>query len=177
MSAVNGIVVHQTDTSNAQRTFNSYGNGKTGSHFVIDKKGKIYQTAHVNQKVYHVGKIRSMRYETKTCTKAELKKIKGIYFQKGEKFAKRVENLSDHEKAKSYPNRYLSNDDSIGIEIVGKYDDKNKSYEIVNSDQNASLKWLVRQLSLEFLLFDEDKMKHPEVSRKDPDEAKTANWK
>jgi N-acetyl-anhydromuramyl-L-alanine amidase AmpD len=177
MSTVNGIVVHQTDTSNAQQTFNSYNNGNNGSHFVIDKKGKIYQTAHVNQKVYHVGKIKSMCYETKTCSKAELKKIEGIYFKKGVSFAKRVKNLSDHEKAKSYPDRYLTNDDSIGIEIVGKYNNKAKSYEIVNADQNASLKWLIQQLSLELRLFEEDILRHPDVSRKTPDEASTANWK
>lgn len=31
-----------------------------------------------------------------------------------------------YEKTKSYPNRYPISSDSIGIKVVGKYDDKNK---------------------------------------------------
>jgi len=46
MDAVNGIVVHQTDSTTANSTFNSYQTkGATGAHFLIDKDGTIYQTA------------------------------------------------------------------------------------------------------------------------------------
>jgi N-acetyl-anhydromuramyl-L-alanine amidase AmpD len=103
MPTINGIVVHQTDTTNVSQQFNTLAKGKAGAHFVIDKKGSIFQTARVNQKVDHTGKIKSRCYETKTCSTAELKNIKALYFQKGVKFAKRVEDVSDYEKTKSYP--------------------------------------------------------------------------
>ena len=176
MPTVNGIVVHQTDTTNVSQQFNTLANGKAGAHFVIDKKGTIFQTARVNHKVDHTGKIKSRCYETKTCSAEELEKIKALYFQNGVKFAKRAENLSDYEKTKPYPERYLSNEDSIGIEIVGKYDAQRKQFEVIISDQNASLKWSVHTLGIELLLFDEDVSTHPKISRKKPSEASTANW-
>src|SRR5690606_8060251 len=46
---VNGIVVHQTGGSTAQSTFNSYRNSTTGAHFLVEKDGKIYQTASLHK--------------------------------------------------------------------------------------------------------------------------------
>lgn len=46
LDKVNGIVVHQTDSSSAQSTFNSYDNtSANGAHFLTDKDRKVYQTA------------------------------------------------------------------------------------------------------------------------------------
>ncbi len=45
LANVNALVIHQTGAPTAQHTFNSYQNGSHGAHLLIDKMGKIYQTA------------------------------------------------------------------------------------------------------------------------------------
>ncbi len=59
---INSIIVHQTGSSAADQTFNSYKTGGHGTHFLIDKKSVIYQTANLSKKTYHVGKIKSKCY-------------------------------------------------------------------------------------------------------------------
>ena len=59
VSKVNAIVVHQTGAPTAQHTFNSYEKASHGAHFLIDKEGKISQTALTNQIAYHVGRLKS----------------------------------------------------------------------------------------------------------------------
>src|SRR5690625_6011320 len=58
MAKVNAIVVHQTGAPTAQHTFNSYKSASHGAHFLIDKTGKIYQTALTTQITHHVGRDR-----------------------------------------------------------------------------------------------------------------------
>jgi len=176
ITTINAIVVHQTGAATAQHTFNSYTNSSNGAHFLIDKSGQIYQTALTNQKTYHVGKIRSRCIETKLCSKTELSLANSIYLKKGLSYPVRVKNVHLHEKGKSYPDRYPTNNDSIGIEIVGNYFKSNSTYESVNSKQNTALKWLVNELITHLKLQNSDIYRHPEVSYKKPSEAKTANW-
>ena len=176
LSTIHAIVVHQTGAATAQHTFNSYGNSSNGAHFLIDKKGQIYQTALLDQKTYHIGSIRSRCIETKECSKAELSVANAIYLKKGLSYPVRVKTLYKHEKPKSYTNRYPTNGDSIGIEIVGEYDKQRKIYESVNAKQNASLKWLVNELSTHLSLKQGDIYRHPDVSHKQPSEASTAVW-
>jgi len=176
MTTVNAIVVHQTGASTAQHTFNSYTTSSNGAHFLIDKKGQIYQTALTNQKTYHIGKVRSRCIETKACSKNELSTANSIYLKKGLSYPVRVKNVHNHEKVKNYPDRYPINNDSIGIEIVGNYNKSNKTYESINSKQNQSLKWLVNELSTHLKLQSTDIYRHPEVSYKQPSEANSANW-
>lgn len=176
LSTVHAIVVHQTGAATAQHTLNSYANSSNGAHFLIDKKGQIYQTALLDQKTYHIGKIRSRCIETKACTKSELSTANAIYLKKGLSYPVIVKYLYTHEKTKSYPDRYPTNNDSIGIEIVGKYDTTAKIYESVTATQNASLKWLVSELSTHLSLKQGDVYRHPDVSYKQPSEAATAAW-
>jgi hypothetical protein len=68
------------------------------------------------------------------------------------------------------------NEDSIGIEMVGNYDIKNKVYENINAAQNKSLRWLVDELAKQLTLGNDDVYRHPEVSYKKPSEARTAKW-
>ncbi|MCG3873887.1 peptidoglycan recognition family protein [Psychrobacter sp. Ps7] len=51
------IILHRTVNSSAQSTFNSFNRGSKpyGTHFVVDKDGKIYQTANLNANSYSVG--------------------------------------------------------------------------------------------------------------------------
>jgi predicted GIY-YIG superfamily endonuclease len=51
-----------------------------------------------------------------------------------------------------------------------------ESFEKVDSKQNASLKWLVSELSIHLNLQDGDVYRHPTVSYKQPTEASTASW-
>lgn len=177
IAKVNAIVVHQTGAPSAQHTFNSYTSASHGAHFLIDKQGVIYQTALTNQIAHHVGRLKSRCLESASCSATETSAANAIYLQKGVSYSVRVKNLHTHEKGKNYPDRYPTNADSIGIEIVGKYNVSTSSYEAVNAQQNASLKWLVAELSIHLSLQAGDVFRHPAVSYKQPSEASTAQWK
>ncbi|CAG2262846.1 N-acetylmuramoyl-L-alanine amidase [Burkholderia sola] len=49
-------------------------------------------------------------------------------------------------------------------------------YESVTTEQNASLKWLVRELSETLNVEMREVYRHPEVGRKNATEASTARW-
>jgi N-acetyl-anhydromuramyl-L-alanine amidase AmpD len=165
LDRVNGIVVHQTDGSTANSTFSSYQKiDANGAHLLIDKDGTIYQTASLHKITNHVGKLRSRCLKKKTCPPVEIAKMSRM----------NVTALSRHEIKKSWPDRYPSNTDSIGIEIVGA--SANKIYEAVNAQQNDSLKWLVTELAETFRVSLSEVYRHPEVSYKLESEASTAQW-
>ena len=171
MDKVNGIVVHQTDGKTAQSTFESYANkGAKGAHFLIDKDGTIYQTASLYQRTYHVGKMQSRCVVTKICTPTE--------FKAASKLLNQPLKLTRHETAKDFPSRYPSNDDSIGIELVGKsYKIEGKPvYENVTDEQNSSLKWLINELTSTLNVTMSEIYKHPQIGRKTETEASTAKW-
>ena len=177
IAKVHAIVVHQTGAPSAQHTFNSYQNASHGAHFLIDKMGTIYQTALTNQVAYHVGRLKSKCIDQPaSCSASDLSAANAVYLQKGISYAVRVKKLHTHEKGKGYPDRYPTNNDSVGIEVVGNYIAKNNAYEVVNAKQNASLKWLVSELSTHLGLQVGDVYRHPTVSYKQPSEASTASW-
>lgn len=172
MDKVNGIVVHQTGGSTAESAFNSYQSaGANGAHFLIDKEGKIYQTASLFKVTNHVGNIRSRCYMEKKCTPSEISTIRP--------FLNKYKKLSHLEQKKSYPERYPANFDSLGIEIVGKPvsgEGENAIYETVNDAQNSALKWLIYELSDMLKISMSEVFRHPEVSYKVKTEAGTAKW-
>ena len=88
----------------------------------------------------------------------------------------RIKALGAHERAKSYPDRYPVNSDSVGIELVGKHIDDN-TYEFVTTLQNNSLLWLVGELYRHLSVNSSDVYRHPAVSYKNPGEASSAKWK
>lgn len=177
LASVAALIVHQTGGANAESALASYQKGAAGAHFLIGKEGTIYQTARVNQKCWHVGNIRSRCYEMKACDAQEMKTIEGILFKKGEAYSVRIKKLSEHESRKSVPDRYPTNEDSIGIEIVGAFDAKTKAYEVVTQAQNQSLAWLVGTLQSALGLAADRVYTHPEISYKEKTEASTAQWK
>lgn len=72
LDRVNGIVVHQTHSPTVQSTFNSYNHkNATGAHFLIDKDGKVYQTASIIKKTYHVGILKSRCILRRICKPTE----------------------------------------------------------------------------------------------------------
>ena len=110
MPAVNGLIIHQTQSSSVNSTLNSYAqDGANGAHFLIDKDGTIYQTASLKRKTNHVGRLRSRCAQEKSCSPQEIKL--------NEKFDPIQEGL--RESKKPARERFPSNHDSIGIELVG----------------------------------------------------------
>jgi N-acetyl-anhydromuramyl-L-alanine amidase AmpD len=166
MAKVNGIIVHQTGGSTAASSLSSYKNaGASGAHFLIDRDGTVYQTASMFKKTWHVGKLKARCLVEQRCTPVELAALK--------KFNPTAENVQ--EKAKQVPDRYPSNDDSLGIELVGKVL-ANGVYDAVTADQNTSLRWLVSEIQTTLGVAVTEVFRHPEVSRKNPSEAQSAKW-
>jgi len=172
ISDVNGIIVHQTYSRTVP--FGSYSQpGANGSHFVVDKDGTIYQTASLYQRVNHVGPIKARCVLEASCTADEYKNFKTMS----------AKNIGLYERDKPYPQRFPSNQDSIGIELVGWADDdpanKNgeKIYEQVTDAQNASLQWIIDHLRDTIGKPLVEIRRHPDVARKTPSEASSAVWK
>lgn len=176
MVDVRAIVVHQTGGATAESALGNYNKaGANGAHFLIDKDGTIYQTARINQKCWHVGTIQSRCYKLKTCSVEELKNVKQILFNQAGSYEARVKKLHRHEMRKAYPDRYPSNEDSIGIELAAEFSQKH-GYEFATAAQNDSLRWLVSTLENLLKLSASDVYRHSEVSYKQPSEATSARW-
>jgi N-acetyl-anhydromuramyl-L-alanine amidase AmpD len=139
--------------------------GASGAHFLIDRDGTVYQTASMYKKTWHVGKLKARCLVKQRCSPVELAALK--------KFNPTSENTQ--EKAKQVPDRYPSNDDSVGIELVGKVL-ANGVYDAVTADQNTSLRWLVSEIQTTLGVAVTEVFRHPEVSRKNPSEAQSAKW-
>ena len=153
ISNVTSIVLHRTDSYNAEGTLSAYAKGKeSGAHFLIDKNGQIYQTANLKKFCQHVGVLLPRCEIEKNCDPKELKTITALIHEKGLSFSSRARNLSRHESEKKYPLRYPSNNDSIGIEVVGKFLPAEKTFEKPTAQQLSSLKWLVDILIEEYSL-------------------------
>jgi N-acetyl-anhydromuramyl-L-alanine amidase AmpD len=81
------------------------------------------------------------------------------------------------------PQRYPSNEDSVGIEIVGAVKARvgqnpaeQGVYETVNAQQNAALRWLISELTATYGIPMTEIFRHPVISRKNPTEAESALW-
>jgi N-acetyl-anhydromuramyl-L-alanine amidase AmpD len=167
LSALAGIIVHQTGGSTSQSTFDSYKlKGAAGAHFLIDTDGTVYQTASVFYQTYHVGKLRSRCVAQNSCSPIDLESLK--------QFSPKRENA--REMTKNVPERYPANIDSVGIELVGAFNEKSQQYAPVTDLQNAALQWLVAEITSTFNVPMTEIFRHPEVSRKQASEASTAKW-
>lgn len=161
MKQVNGIIVHQTGGATAASALASYATGAAGAHLLLDRDGTVYQTARLNQTTWHVGKLRPRCVAELKCPKP-----------------KKWDPVGTHavERAKAWPDRYPSNADAIGIELVSKFDVKTRQYEVVSPQQNAALKWLVEELLFSLKVPMTEVFRHPDVSYKEPSEAASADW-
>lgn len=163
---INGIIVHQTGGATAASSLSSYTlHGAMGAHFLIDKDGTIYQVASLHRQTWHVGKLRSRCLAEHRCSATDLNALRH--------FSPTAE--SHREMQKQVPDRYPSNEDSIGIEIVGMAN-KQKIYEPVTAQQIASLRWLVSELTSTLRVHMSEIFRHPVVSRKNVTEAQSASW-
>ena len=174
MKVVRGIIVHQTGAATAESSLDSYRNpSANGAHFLIDKDGTIYQTASIYRQTWHVGKLKARCLVEKRCAPVDVQAL--MRFDPGRE--------NKREMTKSVPDRFPSNEDSIGIELVGEalprgssVPEQKKTYESVTEQQNASLHWLVSELALSLNIQLQEVFRHPDVSRKNPTEASTAKW-
>jgi N-acetyl-anhydromuramyl-L-alanine amidase AmpD len=173
LKRISGIIVHQTGGANAASSLSSYAKADaTGAHFLIDRDGTVFQTASLFRQTWHVGRLRARCLAEYRCTPTELRALS--------KFNPKAEHR--REMAKTVPQRYPANEDSIGIEIVGSVRTPNGKpaevgvYEAVSPQQNQSLKWLVTELSSTFSIPMTEVFRHPFVSRKNPTEAASALW-
>ena len=172
LMAIHGIVIHQTDSADAQSVFRSYCKSANGGHFLIAKSGLIYQTASLKKRCFHVGRLiksKCLEISKGNCKDQNLAKISVMGW------TRRIKAIDGIERQKKYPDRYPVNSDSIGVEIVGKHIN-DRQYEVVNLLQTNSLKWLVGELYKHFRLDSDDVYKHPEISYKNPGEAASATW-
>lgn len=174
LDRINGIIVHQTGGASGVSSLSSYTmQNANGAHFLIDKDGKIYQTASLFRQTWHVGKLRARCLAEHRCSPTELQTLRH--------FNPKAEHRM--ETAKLVPQRYPSNEDSVGIEIVGAVVAgkgqnlaEQGAYETVNEQQNASLHWLIAELTSTFGIPMTEIFRHPVVSRKNPTEAQSALW-
>lgn len=174
LQRIRGMIVHQTGGASGASSLNSYTmKDANGAHFLIDKDGTIYQTASLFRQTWHVGRLRARCLAEYHCSPTELQALK--------RFSPKAEHRM--EIAKDVPQRYPSNEDSVGIEIVGaaaagkgQNPAEQGIYEMVNAQQNASLRWLIAELTSTFKIPMTEIFRHPVVSRKNPTEAKSALW-
>lgn len=72
LTKVRGLIVHQTGGATAKSSLGSYAKPKAnGAHFLIDRHGKIYQTASLFKKTWHVGSLRARCIAEYRCTKVD----------------------------------------------------------------------------------------------------------
>lgn len=174
MKSIHGIIVHQTGGPTAESALASYKRSSAnGAHFLIDTDGTIYQTASLRKQTWHVGKLKARCVLEKRCTPVELKELQRFNPSKEDK----------RELAKNVPDRFPSNQDSIGIELVGEalprgnsVPDQKKTYQPITSKQSTSLQWLIAELVVTLKVPMTEIFRHPDVSRKNPTEASTAKW-
>jgi len=174
LQRIQGIIVHKTSGATSSSSLSSYTvKGANGAHFLIDKDGTIFQTASLLRQTWHAGRLRARCLAEYRCTPTELRVLK--------RFSPKT--VHRMEIAKVVPLRYPSNEDSVGIEIVGavvagkgQNPAEQGAYETVNAQQNVSLRWLIAELTSTFGIPMTEIFRHPIVSRKNPTEAKSASW-
>ena len=189
LTAVNGIIVHQTGVP-TRSVFGSYSSPNANrAHFLIDLDGTIYQTESVYLRADHVGRLRARCLVKKTCKPADMQQLEKWYKDRN------TSATHNSEMEKKPPERYPSNVDSIGIECTGlawwygkdgkiladQSDasahlrrDKEKIYDPLTDKQKYSLEWLIRELAETFKVQFSEVFRHPEVSRKTTTEAISA---
>ena len=155
---VNGIVLHRTESSTARSTLNHWQGSSNpyGTHFLIDKDGTVHQTASLNHYTNHIGKIRSRGKDEGTASEQELETLKGYSLAQ----------TNIHERSKGYPNRFPTSLDSVGIEVVGRYDKATGTWDTPTPQQTEALNRLVGTLNNEYGLNSRDIYEHDKIGYK-----------
>ena len=162
---VNGIVMHRTTGSTAQGTIDHWrGQDRPfGTHFLIDRDGTIHQTASLNNNTAHVGNIRSRGEVEGTLTPERQQELATV---RSPRRNDDVADVSRLESARPYPDRYPTNRDSIGIEVVATYNERTRTWQEPTEAQTASIQRLVGTLQQNYGLNDRDVYEHDRISFK-----------
>ncbi|WP_083489656.1 peptidoglycan recognition protein family protein [Stenotrophomonas ginsengisoli] len=160
LNQVHAVVLHRTESATADSALRAFASGRDGvqygTHFLVDKDGTIYQTASLEQRTLHVGKIKSRCVEEASCSPEEA----ALARQRGWSPTATY----NHEKAKDYPQRYPLNEDSIGIEVVGRH--LGGKWEAPTAAQQASINRLINTLQQHYGIGDRDVYAHDVISNK-----------
>lgn len=172
MPHVNGIVLHRTESSTAASTLHTWKSREagTGAHFLIDTDGTIHQTVSVDGQAWHVGAVRSRGEVEGTITPDDQRELDAARGTTPEWRASAVRAVSRIESTRPYPERYPTNGDSVGIEVVGRYNAATRTWDPPTEAQRASIQRLVGTLQNNFGLTDHDVYEHDIISRKTPGE-------
>lgn len=182
MRAYKGIIVHQTGDAARVPVANIiryWANTRgSGTHFIIDRNGTVYQTASIKSQCWHVGKLRPRCKLPASQDPARPSPAPSCnYPAYGPSMTSAQRDaIASAEAARSVPARFPANADSIGIEVVGAAPPPGHSYETASAAQNLSLKWLVQSLIRTFNIDPREVWRHPIVSYKEAEEAKTCQW-
>lgn len=172
MPQVNGIVLHRTESSTASSTLDSWRSRTdgVGAHFLIDRDGTIHQTASVDRQAWHVGPIRSRGEVEGTISREDQREVDAARGGRAEWTGTAARAVGRLEATRPYPERYPTNGDSIGIEVVGRYNAATRTWDAPTPEQRASINRLVGSLQTNFGLNDNDVYQHDVISRKTPGE-------
>lgn len=165
LTDVNGIVMHRTTGSTAQGTIDHWRgqDNPYGTHFLIDRDGTIHQTASLDSSTAHVGKIRSRGEVEGTLTPEGQQELAAVRRPRGNDD---IADVSRLESGKPYPERYPTNRDSIGIEVVATYNERTQTWQEPTEAQRASIQRLVGALQNNYGLNDRDVYEHDRISFK-----------
>lgn len=142
-----------------------------------------YQTASLFRRTRHVGFLKPRCLAEHRCQPSGFRLLT-------------FREIHQVEMAKPSPERYPSNDDSVGIELVGqaqlpatlrvpaeldelgkkRFFDQHAVYEGLTGAQQSSLTWLLDALRASLKIPAAEVFRHPDVSRKNPTEAASARW-
>ena len=164
MPDVNGIVMHRTMGSTAAGTLDHWRGEASpfGTHFLIDRDGTIHQTASLNNNTNHVGRIRSRGEVEGTLTPEGERELAATRRLPTNDYA----DVNRLESARSYPERFPTNRDSIGIEVVATYNERTATWQEPTEAQRASIQRLVGTLQQNYGLNDRDVYEHDRISYK-----------
>lgn len=182
LSNIKAIVLHQTETRSAEDTMKVWQTRTYGAHFLVDRggdkihtgiDGKLYQTARLDRRCWHVGHILSKCLIDNKCVVPEGKKISAEAQANAIKSSKqRASAIDKIEMPKAYGERFPINSDSVGIEIVTKFDYEKNVYPMPSPTQILAVSYLLEQLIevIPSLVLDEDIYTHGGIGRKEPSE-------
>lgn len=158
LSQPKAIIIHRTNTADAQSVIRSYESGRTlGTEYLVDIDGTIIRTSKAGFSTSHVGKLRE-RSPRPGRTSSTYRDIHAYELQNFE-----------------YPQRYPSNEETIGIEVAGEAvanPNGEMSYPKPNVLQISAVQRLVRYLLDLYDLTYDDVYSHEEVSYRTANEGR-----
>jgi len=175
LGTINAIVIHRTSASTAQSTLSAWKTKSEGAHFLISEGGSIFQCASYKKQCWHVGQLYARCELRQSCSLQDAQALQAMLHAKNASWGTRFRMIARHEIAtKQYPDRYPSNGDSLGIEVVGAMSSR-QVYEMPNKVQLDALFWLLDQLIAATGIGIQDIYAHGRIAHKDNQKTEGTN--